>query len=81
MKKKEKQVEQQVTKNYKVTLTNGYNSGQQIVITGGFTENEIKTLNNNVGRDFVFTNPYINSYNLRFFSVIQVEETDQTNKI
>ena len=74
MKKKEKQVEEQVTKKYTITLTNGYGYGQQTIMTGNFTENEIETILSNVGRDFIFNNPPIHSYNLRFFSIIQVKE-------
>ncbi len=78
MKKKfEKQVEVEkpVLKNYTITLTNGYGFGQQTILKGEFSENEIETLLSNVGRDFIFSNPSIHSYNLRFFSLIQVEET------
>ena len=77
MKKKvEKQVEVQVLKNYTITLTNGYGYGQQTILTGQFTENEIETILSHVGRDYIFSNPSIHSYNLRFFSVIQVEEKE-----
>ena len=43
MKKKEKQVEEPVRKNYTITLTNGYGYGQQTIMAGKFTEDEIKT--------------------------------------
>lgn len=62
-------------KKYSLILSNGY-IAQEIIVTGMYSEAELKEILSRVGRDFVYYDMG-SSYNLKFFSNIVVKEVKE----
>lgn len=76
-KTKDSNINDEKLKNYKVILTSP--KGSVVTITGDFSEDTLKLIKENIGKDIVYESSD-GATNLRFFMNVRIEEMEGEEK-